>query len=402
MKLKHLAVLAAAAVALLVIVKMSGKDDAASRISEIAPTSKTRLFFKGLDPARIAEISVTSGDMKPVVLHRISETSWTIETKRGQRPVKESRAKTLLASSTGTPEFRADIVATMQAERAESQSSFKTDDVAGRLLTLKDKDGAVLESLILGKAPYNPLDSCYVRPKGEAETYLLPVNIADNFKGSKPSEYIETRLMLGKRALDVSDIRVDVAEAGKSYQLIRTSTDTSDLKWDVVIDGNRYEADTSTAETIASQFVQLAPHIQADDLEEEPDFSAGPYATITATVAGFSQPVVVEFFGTMSSSPRSRMTTMSTLDDPFGCDLWFAFIKEPAAFLPFDPDRMTGGPDVIIPAPTPKPETPAPGLELPPDSTPPTPPTPQPQMETPAPGLQLPPGSTPPPPYNNP
>jgi len=399
MKLKHLAALAVAAVGLLVIVKMSGKDDAASRLSEIAPTTKTRLFFKGLDPAKIAEISITSGKMRPVVLHRIGETSWTVETKRGPRQVREARARTLLASPAGAEEFRADIVAQMQAERAESQSSFMTDDVAGRLLTLKDKDGTVLESLILGKAPYNPLDSCYVRPPGEAETYLLPVNISDNFRGDKPSEYIEPRFVLGKRPLDVLDIRVDSSQPGMSYKLIRTSTDLADLRWEVVIDGKSYEADTSAAETVASQFVQLAPHIQADDLEEEPDFSGGPHATITATVNGYSQPVVVEFFGTLAKSSRSRFTTMSTQEDPFACDMWIAFLKEPAIFLPFDPDRMTGGPDIIIPAPTPKPETPAPGLELPPDATP---VGSTPAMETPAPGLQLPPGATPPPPFENP
>lgn len=397
MKLKHLAGLAAAAVALVVIVKMSGKDDANARISEIAPSTKTRLFFKGFDPARVAEISITSGATRPVVLHRIAETSWTVETKRGQRPVRESRAKTMLASSAGVMELRADITARMQAERVESQSSFQTDDVAGKLVTFKDKDGNVLESLVLGKAPHNPLDSCYVRPAGEPETYLLPVNLADNFRGSKPSEYIEPRLVLGKRPLDITEIRVDSSEPGKSYKLIRTSTDISNLTWDVIIDDKRYEADTSAAETIASQLVQLAPHILADDLEEEPDFSAGPHATVTADVVGYSNQLVIQFFDVLKTSQRSRFTTISTMEDPFACDQWIGILKDPAVFLPFDPDRMTGGPDVIIPAPTPKPETHAPGLE-PPPIEPHAPGLELPPRETPAPGLQLPPGATPPPP----
>lgn len=336
---RQLGVMAAIAAILVVLVLMTGKGDDKKRMQEIAPTTEEVEFFKGVDPSRVMGIRLEKPGARPAVLKRTEGTSWTVETKRGPRPVRKNRADTLLGT-TEAAEVKAGTKAIRQAEKAGSQASFGTDANTGTLVTLTDAAGNQLEKFILGNRNRLANATCFVRRPDSEATYLLDVDVTDNFRYEKPSDFLDPMVFPKTTTADIDDIRVELrGTTTHTLALRRAADDPTGRKWEYELDGEKGTAEGLAAQKYASTISALLITQHADDLPDNVgEFE--PVAVVTFRRKGVPEPITMEIAPQIEGVP-AIMVRLSTHPDPFGTTGVRHLLADPGLIKPFDPDAMS-------------------------------------------------------------
>lgn len=338
---RQLGVMAAIAAVLVALVLLTGKGDDKRRMQEIAPPTREAEFFRNVDPARIMEIRLEREGARSAVLKRTAGTSWTIETKRGPRPVRQTRADTLLGTK-DSPEVRAGVRAIRQGEKEGSQASFGTDAANGTTVTFVDDAGREVESFVLGKRNTNASATCFVRKPDSEETYLLDVDLTDNFKFAKPSDFMDNIIFRKTTSADYDDIKIVWHdETSRTLKLTRIGEDPADMKWEYELDGRKGMSEGRVANRYAVTLSGLAITAFADDMPEGAD-ELKPVATVTFRKKGVPDPITMEI-----AAPRAGdgwiLTRLSAYPDVFGTTGSRHFLADPELVRPFDPEAMSGG-----------------------------------------------------------
>ncbi len=184
----------------------------------------------------------------------LEDGSWNVVVAESRWPMKRERAAALFHSPDGVAEFPRNMQ--LVTSPGEAPASFR--DQAGTTVVFL-ANGAPVETVIVGRVlRRGDVVRTEVRRRGDDHYYLARGNLADNFAGDSPADWIDAGFLDGLLPEAVAEVRVRAEDEGHSFS-VRRSGGGGESQWSVESGGAFHPAMDDRVDRLVDSLLAMTP-----------------------------------------------------------------------------------------------------------------------------------------------